>query len=214
MTINLINGKIYFGKHKTKKLNDKYLGSGILLKKAIKKYGQENFKKFILFFCNSEEEMDKWEKFLVNDFTTESKHFYNVNHGGTGGFSYLNKTRKNIYGNNGKHPKSLKNLEKGRRKIKKILSNPLEKEKYCNKIRNIISNLHKENKIKGFLGRKHREETKKIIGLKNSFKQKGENNSQYGTRWIYHLETGINKKLKKGEDLPEGWSYGRKIENF
>lgn len=45
---NLINGKTYIGQHKYKKLNDSYLGSGTLIRRAIKEYGKENFKKEIL----------------------------------------------------------------------------------------------------------------------------------------------------------------------
>lgn len=42
-----------------------------------------------------------------------------------------------------------------------------------------------------------------------SLKQKGEGNNQFGTSWIYNEELRECKKLPKGEDLPEGWEYGR-----
>ena len=52
-TTNLINNK-YYGKHSTHNINDGYLGSGVLLYKAIKKYSKENFSRDILMFFNSE----------------------------------------------------------------------------------------------------------------------------------------------------------------
>jgi hypothetical protein len=39
----------------------------------------------------------------------------------------------------------------------------------------------------------------------------GENNSQYGTRWITNGET--NKKVKKEDPVPEGFWPGRKIKH-
>ena len=47
VTTNNNNKKQYVGDHSTNNLNDKYLGSGTLLTRAIKKYGKEKFKRKI-----------------------------------------------------------------------------------------------------------------------------------------------------------------------
>jgi hypothetical protein len=53
---NTINQKIYIGKHTTKNLNDKYMGSGKIIRNAINKYGIDNFiKEYISFHRSSKE---------------------------------------------------------------------------------------------------------------------------------------------------------------
>ena len=39
LTENLINGKCYIGRHSSPTFDKKYKGSGVAIKKAIKKYG-------------------------------------------------------------------------------------------------------------------------------------------------------------------------------
>ncbi|MEX0595071.1 MAG: GIY-YIG nuclease family protein [Candidatus Paceibacterota bacterium] len=80
-TTNLINNKFYIGKYQTQNINDGYLGSGKLLKRAIKKYGLDNFKKEIILECSNEQEMNLAEKILV----VIDEMSYNLTDGGRGG---------------------------------------------------------------------------------------------------------------------------------
>jgi group I intron endonuclease len=76
LTINKINNKKYLGKDAQN--NPKYLGSGLDLKKAIKKYGIENFEKIILEVCNNKEELWKREEYWLNYYDVKNnKDFYN-----------------------------------------------------------------------------------------------------------------------------------------
>ena len=63
---NLANGKMYIGKHVTSDLDDGYMGSGIIVKHAIKKYGVESFKKEWLGFYEDEEELNYMERVFVD----------------------------------------------------------------------------------------------------------------------------------------------------
>ena len=84
-TINLIDDKVYIGKHQTNNLEDNYFGSGKHLNRAIKKYGKENFKKEILFIFSSEEEMNQKEAELVTEDFCAREDTYNIGLGGEGG---------------------------------------------------------------------------------------------------------------------------------
>lgn len=49
------------------------------------------------------------------------------------------------------------------------------------------------------------------VGVMNSVYQSGEGNSQFGTQWIYSDEEKISKKIRVTDEIPEGWTKGRKI---
>jgi hypothetical protein len=89
-TINLISNRYYIGVHETNDLNDGYLGSGLALGRAIKKYGTENFENEILEFFNSSEEAYKKEEKIVNKDFVKDKMTYNLKEGGKGGWNYVN----------------------------------------------------------------------------------------------------------------------------
>jgi group I intron endonuclease len=83
-TTNLINGKIYIGQDSHN--NPKYLGSGLLLKRAINKYGIDNFVKDILEVCKSKEDLNKREIFWIEKLNP----VYNIAKGGNGGDTLSN----------------------------------------------------------------------------------------------------------------------------
>lgn len=85
-TTNLINKKVYIGKNKGK-FNKSYLGSGIYLQKAIKKYGKENFSVQIICILPSLQQINEFEKFLISKYREilGKDKVYNISNGGDGG---------------------------------------------------------------------------------------------------------------------------------
>ena len=85
-TTNLVNGKIYIGVHSTQNLEDGYLGSGKTLKKALSKYGKENFNREILEFYTTRSSALDGEVDYVRVHREEQGHkrLYNILDGGQG----------------------------------------------------------------------------------------------------------------------------------
>lgn len=84
--INTINNKYYIGKRSCncEIENDRYLGSGNLIKAAIKKYGTSNFNKEILAVCCNEMLAYKIESVFCNQNTLNDPLCYNQKVGGFG----------------------------------------------------------------------------------------------------------------------------------
>ena len=82
LTINLCNNKKYIGYH-FGYINDNYLGSGVLLTKAIEKYGKENFQRSILEICPDKATALQQEQFWIQQFNAvNDEMFYNISEGG------------------------------------------------------------------------------------------------------------------------------------
>jgi hypothetical protein len=83
-TTNLINGCTYYGIHSTTNLDDGYLGSGKIIKLAIIKYGDQNFKRETIKTFKSRNEAFEYEKLFVNTELVQDPNVYNITEGGNG----------------------------------------------------------------------------------------------------------------------------------
>jgi group I intron endonuclease len=205
--INTINSKIYIGKHQTNDIDDGYMGSGKNLKRAIKKYGIENFVKEVLYVFDSEKEMNYKEAELVTEEFCLRKDTYNICVGGQGGFSHINldeNFRKN-------KNKKARRVTDSILKIKYGVENPSQIDFVKQKLSIKMKERWRDGKISlpptPFLGKSHSLETKKKMSESKKGKFTGEKNSQYGTMWI--TNGNINKKVKCDDIIPDGWYKGR-----
>lgn len=84
ITENKINGMKYIGM--CTREDNGYLGSGTLLKNAIRKYGKDNFKRTIVQRCDTFEELcDAEADWIKKHDAVNSDKFYNLVEGGLGG---------------------------------------------------------------------------------------------------------------------------------
>jgi hypothetical protein len=90
-TTNLVNGKKYRGAHCCSHDYCCYLGSGILFKKALVKYGAASFERKVLRECNSVDEMFSAEAELVTPEWVADENTYNLKVGGEGGWDFVNR---------------------------------------------------------------------------------------------------------------------------
>ena len=205
---NLVNDKIYIGAHKTSNLDDGYMGSGKIIKRAVEKYGIENFEKEILEVFESSDEMFEMEsKLVTKDFIKEDTN-YNLKEGGFGGFDYLNRTGLNMRNHN-----YIEMSKKGVITLEELNQCSGYKSEQSIKISNGMKNFYTNGGVnpKGFLGKTHSIETKIKMSEFQKVNQLGERNSQFGTKWIYNLELKVSKKIPKDLPIPMGWLKGRKI---
>jgi hypothetical protein len=201
---NTKNGNYYIGMHSTDEMEDDYMGSGKRVRNSIRKHGLEVHIKEILEFHDNRESLREREKEIVNQNLLEDPKCMNLQTGGGGGFI------------NEKHMKKCGSA--GNQKMILLCEDPLYKEEFTKKCKSSETwkNLHTEGKFSydNFKGKKHTEESKKMIGIKNSESQKGERNSQFGKIWIKNQKLDLDMKISKellDDYLLSGWERGRII---
>lgn len=185
---NKVNGKVYVGVHKTNRLDDGYMGSGKVLRRAFTKHGAENFEKVILETFDSAAAMYAREKEVVDDEFLKREDTYNLRRGGTGGFDYINSNGlavPNITTENSR--------ECSQRGLAALRSKP--------EVRRRISRAG-GLATSGFKGKRHSEATKAKM---RAVDRSGAKNSQFGSIWITDGEQ--NKKTVGA--IPDGWRRGR-----
>lgn len=194
-TTNLINNKIYIGMHKAIVFDTKYIGSGLYLKQAIKKYGRKNFVCELIDTANDIQELKQKEIFYIDKFNSRNlKIGYNIHRGGYGGsdkgrsLETLAKMSASLKGrkswNEGKHlsEETKKKIAKSRLGKKGVSGTKGKKMSIESRLK--MSLAHK--------GKKHTDEYKKMM----SEKMKGKTFSPTHCENISKAKKGKPSKLK------------------
>jgi hypothetical protein len=207
---NKIDGKFYIGSHKTKNLDDNYMGSGKYLKYAQQKYGIKNFEKEILFVYDNKEDMYSKEAEIVTEEFLATENTYNLKIGGFGGWDYIN---SNDTLRRSKNKLARKTADKTILK-KYGVCYPYQIDSVKIKLRDNTKKRWKNGEMTlspnfSFKGKFHTDESKLQMKQRAIGKQVGCKNSQFGSIWITN---GIdNKKIKNTDPIPENWIKGRKM---
>lgn len=229
--VNNIDNKYYVGIHSTSNLNDRYLGSGKRLANAYKKYGIDNFTKYILKFFKSRNELSLYEKQQITQDMLLDENCYNIIPGGSGqmiGYVSMIDKNGNIHFINNKDERYLSNdykhPTKDRIHINNGIKNKLIYKKDIQKWLNngwIIGQLHKSclGKIVIYNPKENRElfvyEEELETYLNKGWERRGKTRNKgrisncKGFNWINNGK--ICKRVPKEEletYLNEGWNKG------
>lgn len=208
---NLLDGKFYYGIHSTNKLDDRYFAGGSLIKRAINKYGKENFQKEILIDFPTRSELSDYERSIVTIDLINDSMCYNLVVGGDqflpGGYSdeRNKKVSESKKGNQhflGKHhndeTKSYMSILMSEKYSdgKHPMIGVKRSEEYCNKMSEIQKNIAKYGEDNPNFGSTRTDETCDNISKGNLGKPKHGPDSK--------LKMSLAKKDKPGHKYTRG----------
>lgn len=203
-------GKTYIGKHQTSDINDDYMGSGKLIRRALQKYGSDAFTKTILFDFSTVDEMNAKERELVTEEFCQRTDTYNICEGGKGGWSYVNRTERNNSNAHGIAIHSELRAMGHRAFLSRMQSEDFRRSRNARISASLCQ--HFAEHEHQWKGRRHTNESKNKIGKANADKVRGENNGRFGTMWITNEID--SKVIHKTDAIPDGWRKGRVIKSF
>ena len=190
ITTNMCNGKRYLGRKKFSEDWEYYLGSGAIFKKAIDKYGRDNFKREIIDIAFSENELNQKEyEYSVFLNVVDSDDWYNLVYGGgaTSGYHMSDETKLKI----SKSRKGKLLGEENPRYGKPIPEDIKDKIRQANK--------KKTGENNHMYGKHHTEETKEKMSNALKGKYAGEKSYRYGK----HIPE--EQKIRMSETKKKNW---------
>ncbi len=232
---NVQNGKQYIGQTTLPEPTDRWLkqhipaalqGKKHPLSAAIRKYGVESFSWEIIWFASDKVSLDIAEDVFINFFDTLIPNGYNIRGGGSRGkFSEPAKVAHKIIMKEVRNRPEI--LEHTGLKSREAHARPLTKLKHRSSIKHalnkpgmheylslVITRALADPLVREKLAKATQNSwlipeirNKRIEGINNPAAMNRMVDGNLGTKWINNGEK--NRKLKKNESLPEGWSYGR-----
>jgi group I intron endonuclease len=206
-TTNLINGRLYIGQRKGT-FTPEYLGSGKIIKIAIKQYGKNNFRLEVLAFATTYQMLNGLEMKYIYEYRQifGDRFLYNITDGGGG-------SSGRIFSEESKKKMRLSWI--GRKP--KILSDDHKKKIGLSQFGKKLSEEHRKNLSLGMKGKKHKpmsEETKNKLRLANIGKKLSDEHKRKvgeGNKGRKLSDDSKNKirqaKLKYWKETRENGSY-------
>ena len=211
LTTNLVNGKIYVGKHEFKNKVKNYLGSGTYFTRALKKYGKENFKRKILRLCYTLHELRIWEHvYIVKYKSYERSIGYNIAKGDVNTSEYnpatIVEVRKKISDGQLKywkeHPEAKEKLSlrrkgaKASNETKKKLSDSLKKVKRTEEWKRKISEANNGKRHWAY-GKTFTKEHRQNLSNGIKGKMSGEKHPNWGKKASEELRKKLSESQKR-----------------
>lgn len=210
---NILTKMEYIGVHRTENLNDGYMGSGKIIKRAIQKYGKDAFKKEILSHFNTYIEALNEERRIVTKEYINRPDTYNLREGGYGRCEWSDQHRRDF---SSYKKKQWQNNEWKQKMLKEVYTEERAKKISVSLRGRIRVNPQNKNPEKirktaiTHTGMKRSDYARKKMSdaALNASPEVKKLRSGIGCIYIHNLITKEIKRVDSGTIIPPGWHRG------